>query len=136
VNNTVFQFVGSTTLANDTLYTFEHGDGLILYLNGTAVVDTPGPTAAVATDFCVGSSSFCAGHTYSALPGTYHFTLDYAEVFGPPAVLSTDLPLTGAAPTLIPEPSSLLLLGTGLAAAAVALRRRLFASCGAQNLAR
>ena len=125
VNNTVFQFLGSTTLVNDTIYTFAHDDGLILYLNGTAVVDTPGPTAPVATDFCVGSSAFCSGYTYSALAGKYDFTLDFAEVEGPPAVLTTDLPLTGPI-VVTPEPSSLLLLGTGLAAAAAMLRRRLF----------
>jgi hypothetical protein len=48
-------------------------------------------------------------------------------VDGPGADLITDLPLTGPVPTtVIPEPSSFLMLGSGLAAAAAMLRRRLF----------
>jgi hypothetical protein len=47
VNNTLFRFAGSMTLANDTVYTFEHDDGFVFYLNGTAAVNTPGPMAAM-----------------------------------------------------------------------------------------
>ena len=126
INNDLFQFLGSTTLTNGT-YNFEHDDGLILYLTGnglsnSAVIDAPGPTAAAATSFSV-----CASGC-NAVAGTYTFTLDYAEVDGPPAELLTNLPLTGPPPPgLTPEPSSLVLMGTGMLAFAGVVRRRLFA---------
>jgi hypothetical protein len=127
LDDSLFQFQGTTTLADQTIYTFQHDDGFILYLNGVPVVNDGGPSAPVVTDFCVGDSSYCNGYAYSATPGTYSFTLDYAEVDGPTAYLVTDLPLTGPLPSgVTPEPSSFLMLGSGLAAIAAALRRRLF----------
>jgi len=127
LDDTLFQFQGTTTLADQTIYTFQHDDGFVLYLNGVAVVNEGGPTSPAVTNFCVGDSSYCSGYAYSAAPGTYSFTLDYAEVDGPTAVLVTDLPLTGPLPSSVtPEPGSVLMLGSGLAALAAALRRRLF----------
>jgi hypothetical protein len=126
LDDSLFQFQGTTTLTDQTIYTFKHDDGFILYLNGIPVVNDGGPSAPVSTDFCVGDGSYCSGYDYSAAPGTYSFTLDYAEVDGPTAALVTDLPLTGPVPNITPEPSSFLMLGSGLAAIAVALRRRLF----------
>jgi len=123
LDDSLFQFQGTTTLADDTIYTFSHDDGFIFYLNGNVVVNDGGPSAPTVTDFCVGDSSYCSGQAYWTTPGTYSFTLDYAEVDGPGAVLYTDLPLTT---NVTPEPSSLLMLGSGLAAAAAMLRRRLF----------
>jgi hypothetical protein len=121
VNNDLFEFQGTTTLA-DGSYNFEHDDGLLLYLTGNSVtndevINAGGPTAAVATAFTV-----CASGC-DATAGTYTFTLLYAEVDGAPAELLTSLPLTGPAP--VPEPSSFVLLGSGLLAAAGAVRRRL-----------
>jgi len=116
VTDDLFQFTGSTTLVNGTTYDFEHDDGLLLYLNGSLVVNAGGPTSATTTPFSV-----CASGC-DAVGGTYSFVLDYAEVDGAPAVLTTNLPLTST-----PEPSSFILLGSGLFAAAGMVRRRLMA---------
>jgi hypothetical protein len=126
LDDSLFQFQGSTTLTDQTIYTFTHDDGFVFYLNGLLVVDDGGPSSPVGTAFCVGDSVYCSGYAYSAAPGTYSFTLDYAEVDGPTAALVTNLPLTGPAPNFVPEPGSFLMLGSGLAAIAAALRRRLF----------
>jgi hypothetical protein len=125
INDDLFQFQGTTTLTNGS-YNFEHDDGLILYLTGNgltndAVIDAPGPTSAEATAFTV-----CASGC-SATAGTYSFTLDYAEVDGPPAELLAALPLTGPPPSVTPEPSSLALMGTGVLALAGMVRRRFVA---------
>ena len=42
-------------------------------------------------------------------------------------VLATTLPLTGPPPSATPEPSSMMMLGTGLLAAAGMIRRRILA---------
>lgn len=112
LDNDLFQFTGSTTLTNGT-YTVTHDDGFLLYLDGTLVLNQGGPTSPTPFNFTV-----CASGC-NAVAGTYNFTLDYAEVFGPPAVLKTSLPLTST-----PEPSSFILLGSGLLAAAGVVRRR------------
>lgn len=113
INNDLFQISGTVTLADGT-YTYEHDDGLILYLGSTAVINAPGPTSATPTSFTVCPS------TCDATAGTYSFTLDYAEVDGPPAVLQGNLPFSP-----IPEPSSFVLLGSSLFGAAGMLRRRM-----------
>src|ERR1700733_4653545 len=75
INNDLFEFEGSTTLANGS-YNFQHDDGLLLYLTGNGmtnglVINAPGPTAATATDFTV-----CASGC-NATAGTYSYTLLY-----------------------------------------------------------
>jgi hypothetical protein len=116
--NTLFQFTGTTTLlAGD--YNFAHDDGLLLYLGSSLVINAPGPTFPTNTNFhvCAAPGAGC-----DAVAGTYSFTLDYAEIDGAPAVLITNLPLTST-----PEPSSFILLGSGLLAAAGMVRRRMTA---------
>jgi hypothetical protein len=126
VDNDLFQFIGTTSLANGT-YTFEHDDGFLLYLNGVEVVSEPGETAAATTTLCVGTTG-CTYNIASTGGAVESFQLDYGESNGPPAVLATNLPLVGTAPPpATPEPSSLVLMGTGMLAFAGAVRRRLFA---------
>lgn len=141
IDNDLFEFQGTTTLANDTIYTFEHDDGLLLYLGGTSagdlVINAGGPTSAATTDLCVDVPTTQAGYAADCTGGSNvaigsqaageSFTLDYAEVDGPPAVLATTLPLTGPPPSATPEPSSMMMLGTGLLAAAGMIRRRILA---------
>ena len=111
LNNTIFDFKGNTYLAAGT-YTVTHDDGAYLFLNGGSNVLTPynsgTPTSAEDSFFTI------------ATGGTYGFELAYTEVNGAPAVL--DAPFAST-----PEPSSFILLGSGLIAAAGMVRRRMAA---------
>lgn len=112
LDNTIFDFKGSSYLSAGT-YTVRHDDGAYLFLNGVMTnVLTPGnsgiPTAAEDSFFTI------------ATGGNYSFELAYTEVNGPPAVLNAPFAST-------PEPSSFILLGSGLFAAAGVIRRRLMA---------
>jgi hypothetical protein len=122
IDDDLFKFTGTTALANGT-YDFEHDDGLLLYLNGVLVVNEGGPTAAAETTLCVGTTG-CDYNIATTGDVAESFTLLYAEVDGPPAVLDTNLPLTGPPPTVTPEPGSLTLMGTGVLALAGMIRRR------------
>jgi len=109
LNNTIFEFTGFTDLVAGQTYNVIHDDGAILYINGVAVINAGAPTAAE-------TSTFVAAAT-----GTFSVDLLYAEVNGAPAVLTSDL--VAATPT--PEPSSIILLGSGLIGVAGLVRRRM-----------
>ena len=110
LNNTVFEFTGYLDLAPGT-YTIHHDDGMFLSINGVQVISSGAPTSSIPSSFTVG-----AGGT-----GFVPFQLLYAEVNGSPAVLSGNL----GSLAQTPEPSSIVLLGSGLLGVAGLIRRRM-----------
>ena len=110
VASTEFVFTGSTYLVNGQSYSFTHDDGLTLSIDGTSYINTPAQTVAVATSFL-----------YTGTTGVHAFTLDYASNSLSPSVLTGSFTPASAA---TPEPSSFIMLGTGLMGAAGMVRRR------------
>lgn len=113
--------VGQTYLnAGSNSFVVGHDDGVVLTMSGLPggfgnVLDDPGSTPFTSTPFNVTAPT----------AGEYAFTLDYSECCGPPADLL--FTVNGAPQTsspVVPEPSSLTLMGTGLLVFAVMVRRR------------
>ncbi len=96
INNDVMEFTGSVYLVNGDTYTVDKDDAAYLAINGVAVLEG-------LTDSASENLSF----TWAGATGSQDFVLLYQEVNGGPAVLESDM-------TVSPEPSSLLLMGTGL----------------------
>jgi PEP-CTERM motif len=117
LNNTEVELTGQIYL-NGSAETFGlgHDDGFTLLLSGgpgTTVcsthsgafcVDQRGPTAPTITNFTITAT----------IPGLYNFTLDYAEGFGPPALLQWTYPTGAPVGSPVPEPGTLMLVATGL----------------------
>lgn len=113
LDNTLWEFTGSAFFTNGQTFQLAHDDGAILYVGGTAagnvVLSAPGPTSPTLSSF-----------TYSGPTGIESFTYLYGETSGAPAAFDTTL----GVPPAVPEPSSIVLLGSGLLAAAGTIRRR------------
>ncbi|MBS3025425.1 PEP-CTERM sorting domain-containing protein [Acidiphilium multivorum] len=92
----------ATNIAAGTYITITHDDGASSYANGKSVTLSPGETQAVSDTGTLPVGSMTS------------FAVDYVEANGAPAVLKVD----------VPEPGSVLLLGTGLLVLGLVVRRR------------
>jgi hypothetical protein len=123
VDNIELVITGTTYLAaGSNSFDVSHDDGVVLTMAGIGtgtfgnIVDAPGPTSFSVTPFTVTAPT----------AGNYSFVLDYSECCGAPADLEWTVNGSPVA-SGTPEPSSLVLMGTGMLAFAGAVRRRLFA---------
>jgi hypothetical protein len=116
-NNIELVITGSLFLnAGSNSFVVGHDDGAVLNIAGFGnVVNAPGPSGFSNSPFTVNAAS----------AGMYNFSLEYTECCGAPADL---LFVVNNAPigATVPEPSSFVLFGTGLFAAAGIVRRRIF----------
>lgn len=108
---TLLEFLGFVTVTNGQTFTVTHDDGLTLIIGGTNLGFNPGPTAPTTSTA-----------TYTGLSGNFPFQLVYGECCGGPAVLQVDLPFSNT--PAVPEPSTWLLLGSGLAGLAYWRRKK------------
>lgn len=109
-DNLLLDITGTANFTAGQIFNVTHDDGTNMYVGGQLVLGAPGPTSPTVSTF-----------TYSGPVGNQSFEFIYTECCGAPADYQTNL----VPATVTPEPSSLALMGTGVLAAAGAVRRRI-----------
>jgi PEP-CTERM putative exosortase interaction domain len=112
VQGTLLNFTGFVSVTNGQTFTVTHDDGLTLIIGGVNLGFSPAPTAPTTSTI-----------TYTGPSGNFAFQLVYGECCGGPAVLQVNLPFSDI--RAVPEPTTLLLLGSGLAGLAVWRRKQI-----------
>ena len=118
-NGTLIVITGNTFITAGETITLSHDDGVNLYLTGMGLTNDLISPAGSANQTVAGQSPF----TISGVPsGNYDFTLIYNSNYEQPAALVSNINVAQT-----PEPTSLLLLGTGALSLGGLIRRRLSA---------
>jgi hypothetical protein len=116
LDNSHVLIIGGVLLAKGANnFDVAHDDGVNISFGALGGVDNPGPTAQITDSFTITAPS----------AGVYSAVLNYNECCGPPAVLEWTY-ATGAPVTFVPEPCTILLMGTGLAGLAAYRRLKKF----------
>jgi hypothetical protein len=118
-DGTLIVLTGTAYLTDGELITLSHDDGVNLYISGNGETNELISPAGSANQTVGGQPPFTFTST-DGPSGTYSFELIYTSNYEQPAELVSSIGQT-------PEPSSFILLGSGLLAAAGVVRRRMTA---------